>query len=1139
MKSNLRESEEKIEKATELLWKFFWFCFYLLIMPFLISLIAFYLFQLFIMKIYIVLGFTVIIFMFSLLFFYKVFDKYRKKPFFQNNINNLTARINIIFLITISSLIITPIFTFISTEDYSFELLTIISFILLYNIVWFYYYYQPIDLYSSLDGKFKHKIGFKTSISRIHNLVVIINYIIHIIFLFIIFYVGNSWIYLLITNIFFYLIGIVFTKRLRSKIKNAIKEKKDFSLELIKFQRKFVTFIDTLIFCVLIQIPVIILMVPFPGIEYTTLIFSSFVCISIIFIIFYFKTMIYILVHYKSKSKFSSLVSTPKIEENKSEEKITYHWFNSLLSAILIIVIVLFTFLIGMLYLILIILPFIYILSYYELKSGYNTKKSIGWIHLINSIAILAVIAFGILPSISEIFFMNLQLIIFLLSMYFVLEIFLVLKYFTKPVIRLFQNFLAVTSFFLIAYSIYPPMIIEYIIFAFLIVLLISFYRFYPLFFRKRSLKTFKVLIFLNFFAIILYLFFLINIKAFFLLEFNIFLNILVLTILLIPGILLLFLFVNYLINILSVREYLNSTYYTCWILIVTIFLSILMIFYTIIIVIILDLMLISFLIHYQLRFGQKLKKIKETRFKHLNKVNSYFFTVALSCFYFFVFSLWFNIILSIFISLLLISVQISILAKKGVFFSKPLSVKMNIITLLYFSFITFYYILLLTLNTIYVLIVPLISFTIVFYLPLLYLLNKKINPKLIRKALILNTLILSILLLSFPTIIYIELSRLGLFRNITYFIWIFIIMTAINSTLAIFSLILLFTYGILKSQELKKDYGTKILKILIFLIVIFIFSVVFYYPFFYLYGTFYSILIPIILTSFSLYFPMVYSYRKGLFNSKVIRKIIIIDSIVLSCSIMLIPTIIGLELVRLGISVDVIIIILSTFVLLFGFLKFLDFNAKRIHLKDIYSINLKFIQIFVWFSITFLILLEFILIIFFVFFNIFTLFIISLSFLIFFFLNLYNIKQINNLKEFLSENKDLMLNYLKIYTVFEYYRNIIFFGIISSLSLFLTFLIPVYNLLILLPAELLLLGIFWFLGFFFSFILILLILSELIFKTKFSMYTAHFKLISWLYLKVCISLTLAIYTYPFSIFNKINLFILIFINSDKLLFFQ
>ena len=243
---------------------------------------------------------------------------------------------------------------------------------------------------------------------------------------------------------------------------------------------------------------------------------------------------------------------------------------------------------------------------------------------------------------------------------------------------------------------------------AFLIILLISFYRFYPLFFRKRSLKTFIVLIFLNFFTIILYLFFLINIRAFFLLEFNIFVNLLVLTIILIPGILLLFLFVNYLINILSVREYLNSTYYTCWILIATIGMSIFMIFYTIIIVIILDLMLISFLIHYQLRFGQKLEKIKETRFKHLNKFNSYFFTAALSCFYFFVFSLWFNIILTIFISLLLISVQIYILAKRGVFFSKSLSVKMNIITLLYFSLITFYYILLLTLNTIFVLIVPL-----------------------------------------------------------------------------------------------------------------------------------------------------------------------------------------------------------------------------------------------------------------------------------------------------------------------------------------------------------------------------------------------------------------------------------------------
>ena len=121
MKSNLSGTEEKIRKATELLWKFFWFSFYLVIMPFLVSIIAFYILQLFTKEIYIVIGFTVIILTFSEFFFYKSFDKYRKKPFFKKKDNNLIARINTLFFITIISLIIAPLFVFVSTREFSFD----------------------------------------------------------------------------------------------------------------------------------------------------------------------------------------------------------------------------------------------------------------------------------------------------------------------------------------------------------------------------------------------------------------------------------------------------------------------------------------------------------------------------------------------------------------------------------------------------------------------------------------------------------------------------------------------------------------------------------------------------------------------------------------------------------------------------------------------------------------------------------------------------------------------------------------------------------------------------------------------------------------------------------------------------------
>lgn len=221
----MSETNLKIKKATDILWKFFWFCFYLIIAPFIISLICYSIFLFIIGDIYVVLGFSVIIFMFSILFFYKTFDNYRKNSFFKRKDNNLNARIHILYLITILSLIITPIFILISPEDYRFDYLPIISFCILYNIIWFYYYFQPIDFFSELEDSFKHEGNFKTSIKQYHNLIILINYIAHIIFLSIIFYIKFSWLFVLITNFIFYLITIIVTKNLRSKIKKTLKKK--------------------------------------------------------------------------------------------------------------------------------------------------------------------------------------------------------------------------------------------------------------------------------------------------------------------------------------------------------------------------------------------------------------------------------------------------------------------------------------------------------------------------------------------------------------------------------------------------------------------------------------------------------------------------------------------------------------------------------------------------------------------------------------------------------------------------------------------------------------------------------------------------------------------------------------------------
>ena len=147
MKSEInRNSEERITKATELLQKLWWFSFYLVISPLAVGFVSFWIFRVFQLGTYAALSLSVIVFMFAFLFFLKSYDKYRENSFFLNKENNLMARVHIIFLISLLSFIVTPIFIFISPAD-SFELLPLISFALLYNIVYYYFRYKPIGFY--------------------------------------------------------------------------------------------------------------------------------------------------------------------------------------------------------------------------------------------------------------------------------------------------------------------------------------------------------------------------------------------------------------------------------------------------------------------------------------------------------------------------------------------------------------------------------------------------------------------------------------------------------------------------------------------------------------------------------------------------------------------------------------------------------------------------------------------------------------------------------------------------------------------------------------------------------------------------------------------------------------------------------
>ena len=298
MKSNKNgSSEEKIEKVTELLWKFWWFSFYLIIVPSLVAVVGFYIFFFIGKDLYVSIGLSVITFMSVMLFFYKAFDKYRNNPFFLNTKNNLSAKINILFLITVLALIVTPIFVIFTPEDNYFELLPLISFSVLYNIVYYYFYFQPIDLFDFVEEKFKHETPFSQWIKQPYNFIILLNYIIHIVFLSYTFNTKVSWLFPLVSNIVFYLISRLTAMKIIKVLNKSKENNNEFLLELTKYKKKFVNSILSLNFALLIQMPFAIIVIYFfMGIkqENIEIVIITISILSLIFLLFYFKIRLYI-----------------------------------------------------------------------------------------------------------------------------------------------------------------------------------------------------------------------------------------------------------------------------------------------------------------------------------------------------------------------------------------------------------------------------------------------------------------------------------------------------------------------------------------------------------------------------------------------------------------------------------------------------------------------------------------------------------------------------------------------------------------------------------------------------------------------------------------------------------------------------
>jgi len=165
----------------------------------------------------------------------------------------------------------------------------------LYNIVYYYYYFQPIGFYDPEEERFNHAVSSSQIIRQPYNIMVVANYIVHIVFLSYTFNTKVSWLFPLIWNIVFYVISRFSSVKICKNIANSIGSKKPFLVDLTLFKKKFVNSILGLVFVLLIQMPfVIVIVYIYFGIPHNFTEIITIFLVSLVFLAFYFKIRLYI-----------------------------------------------------------------------------------------------------------------------------------------------------------------------------------------------------------------------------------------------------------------------------------------------------------------------------------------------------------------------------------------------------------------------------------------------------------------------------------------------------------------------------------------------------------------------------------------------------------------------------------------------------------------------------------------------------------------------------------------------------------------------------------------------------------------------------------------------------------------------------
>ncbi len=394
-------------------------------------------------------------------------------------------------------------------------------------------------------------------------------------------------------------------------------------------------------------------------------------------------------------------------------------------------------------------LPIIFILTYYEEKANFITISYGKYIYLFNSLGMVIIVFFWILP-----FFGIIQFLFLTLSLYVIFHIFERLKYFQEKTVLVIHNLLVAASFTIILYSFLP--VIEFVYLQFivdpnirvisnilihtLIVLAITLLSFYFSYVRIRLYeKPWKL-----FNYCIVTLFLLLETTWFVLVTINnVALGIpeviqgeLILSAILLPIIFLLFVLLNYVIRIFSREISLNYSFYACWFLLFSIFFTIFLIFWNNFIILLVDLIFLSVFALLNLKFGHFLKKVKDSTFNFVIRIDSFalliegfllFYTIFRIVFTFFsIFPSIFEFV-ALFLSCCVIGIIFNLFPPNVKFIPRKVIITWTLLILILSIVITGFYFLNANINEIYVYLIAPIIFCFLVFVPIYYLYSEKV----------------------------------------------------------------------------------------------------------------------------------------------------------------------------------------------------------------------------------------------------------------------------------------------------------------------------------------------------------------------------------------------------------------------------